>query len=304
LKDVPTNTQLAASLLRIGEERNAPLVPPPSNSLADSDASSNVVNINALSDSPEGIAAALNTTTEELQDTISPNETPNLDNNTTSPTMTRMLALQLVGVAKLAAKAGTSVVLGADNLKAHTGSEESKQRVGVIPTKKSGQCGPMNFTGRYHGKEGVLSIISDGKSKDDARVTFSFTGATAPAEAAGRQQARKMFGVDEDKKDLSTKDVAEGEESKGAQIPGYGLHGEANAAAFSVRVGDICEVKKVGGLSWQGKLIVGWALDRNVADAVAIVDKQGKEWLVTAVEGSNEVFNRLLSMGSQKWESW
>jgi hypothetical protein len=45
-------------------------------------------------------------------------------------------------------------------------------------------------------------------------------------------------------------------------------------------------------------------MDRNVVDGIQIVDMQGKEWLLTAVEMRDELFNRLIAMGGQKWESW
>lgn len=32
-------------------------------------------------------------------------------------------------------------------------------------------------------------------------------------------------------------------------------------------------IKKLGGLGWKAKLVVGWALDREVADGIEIVDK-------------------------------
>ncbi|KAF8247893.1 hypothetical protein K440DRAFT_550127 [Wilcoxina mikolae CBS 423.85] len=73
---------------------------------------------------------------------------------------------------------------------------------------------------------------------------------------------------------------------------------------FVVAIPEIREIKKVGGLGWKSKLVVGWSMDRNVVDAIEIVDKDGKEWLLTAVHLRDELFNRLVAMGGQKWESW
>ena len=73
---------------------------------------------------------------------------------------------------------------------------------------------------------------------------------------------------------------------------------------WSVPVGEIQELKKVGGLGWKAKLIVGWATDRQVADGLEIVTRSGEVIKITAVPLRDELFNRLIAMGSQKWESW
>lgn len=64
------------------------------------------------------------------------------------------------------------------------------------------------------------------------------------------------------------------------------------------------EIKKVGGLGWKGKMIVGWATDREVADGILIVDKQGNSKQLTAIALREELFNRLVAMGNQMWEAW
>lgn len=58
------------------------------------------------------------------------------------------------------------------------------------------------------------------------------------------------------------------------------------------------------GLGWKAKLVVGWALDREVADGLEIVDKLGNHYVVTAMVLRDELFNRLIAMGGQKWEAW
>ena len=69
-------------------------------------------------------------------------------------------------------------------------------------------------------------------------------------------------------------------------------------------VADITELKKVGGLGWKAKIVVGWATGKTVADGLEIVDKSGERHKVTAVRLREELFNRLVAMGGQKWESW
>ncbi|KAI1792006.1 hypothetical protein LXA43DRAFT_888244, partial [Ganoderma leucocontextum] len=76
-----------------------------------------------------------------------------------------------------------------------------------------------------------------------------------------------------------------------------GIEGE-----FSVGVADIVALRKMGGLGWKGKLVVGWATGRDVLDGLEIVDRWGGQRVVTAVKGRDELFNRLIAMGAQNWE--
>lgn len=73
---------------------------------------------------------------------------------------------------------------------------------------------------------------------------------------------------------------------------------------FQGPIDRIKEIKKTGGLGWKSKLVVGWSLDRDVIDGLEIVDDAGQRWLLTAVHKRDELFNRLIAMGPQKWESW
>jgi len=85
------------------------------------------------------------------------------------------------------------------------------------------------------------------------------------------------------------------------------MDGKAKATdspAFSVLIADIKEVQKAAGLGWKSKLIVGWSMDREVADGVRITDRFGNHYTITAVELQEELFNRLIAIGGQIWESW
>ena len=79
---------------------------------------------------------------------------------------------------------------------------------------------------------------------------------------------------------------------------------EARKPAFSIPIRDIRELKKIGGLGWKAKLVVGWATDKQVADGLEIVDKNGVTWRMTAIQLREELFNRLVALGGQKWESF
>ena len=83
-----------------------------------------------------------------------------------------------------------------------------------------------------------------------------------------------------------------------------GLAPEKVGAKWSVPIEEITELKKVGGLGWKAKIVVGWATGKTVADGLEIVAKGGVSYKITAVRLREELFNRLVSMGGQKWESW
>lgn len=76
------------------------------------------------------------------------------------------------------------------------------------------------------------------------------------------------------------------------------------SAVFSISLCNIREIKKVGGLDWKSKLIVGWLTSREIADGLVIIDKDGTSRHLTAMSARNELFNRLVAMGTQKWEVW
>lgn len=73
---------------------------------------------------------------------------------------------------------------------------------------------------------------------------------------------------------------------------------------WSVAIADLAEIKKVGGLGWKTKLIVGWATSREIADGILIVDKEGGKKQITAIALREELFNRLVAVGAQMWEAW
>jgi hypothetical protein len=74
--------------------------------------------------------------------------------------------------------------------------------------------------------------------------------------------------------------------------------------AWTVSIGDIQELKKVGGLGWKSKIIVGWSMEKEIADGLLVIDKTGRERHLTSILERDELFNRLVGMGSQMWEAW
>jgi hypothetical protein len=73
---------------------------------------------------------------------------------------------------------------------------------------------------------------------------------------------------------------------------------------WSIAIGDIKELKKIGGYGWKAKLVVGWSLGLEVNDGLEITDRRGNVRRITALPLRDELFNRLIAIGGQKWEAW
>jgi hypothetical protein len=59
---------------------------------------------------------------------------------------------------------------------------------------------------------------------------------------------------------------------------------------------DIEELKKLGGLGWKSKLLVGGVLGMEVIDALSIINRHGETTTITALPRRDELFNRLIAL--------
>ncbi|KAK5118040.1 hypothetical protein LTR62_004086 [Meristemomyces frigidus] len=267
LKGVPTNAQLTVTLLRIGEAKKAPLPPPPSSTEPPPDKPVNITDDHLRA---VGSDWPLNATDEELTEAMKHDpdqktQATGADIDAAKSKHHGKKGSKILNAFKTGVKGAVETALGADHLKAKVGSESAKQRLGVIPSSRDNHLsGPVDFKCRYHGKRGHAYI-----STKAAIPTISFS--------------------------LDKSIASEGTEDKVDEE----LH-----PIWSTAVADIKELKKVGGLGWKAKLVVGWALDREVADGIEIVDRQGNSYNLTAMMLRDELFNRLVAIGGQKWESW
>ncbi|KAI5356975.1 hypothetical protein Slin15195_G090750 [Septoria linicola] len=265
LKGVPTNAQLTITLLRIGEANKAPLPPPPHSGGIPTD---EPVDLTEDDLRAAGADWPLNATAEEIAAAAAPDpatqhETAGEDIDTSKEKKHGKAGAKILGFFKHGIKGTVDTALGADHIKAKAGSETSKQRLGVIPSKNEPHVsGPIDFKCRYHGKRGHAYIAT--------KATIPCVGFSLDKSVTGRD---------------------------GSLIED--LH-----PVWSVAIADIKELKKIGGLGWKSKLVVGWALNKEVADGLEIVDKMGNTYHITAMLLRDELFNRLLSIGGQKWEAW
>ena len=146
------------------------------------------------------------------------------------------------------------------------GGGEAKNRLGVIPPRDEvATSGPVEFEARWEGKKG--------------RVLLSGSGASVPVVA-----------------------FVEGERSGTVEIAGE--ERVDLKAVWTVAVGDVVELRKIGGYGWKAKLVVGWSMEREIKDGLVIRTARGEEYKVTALPMRDELFNRLVAIGGQKWVAY
>ena len=269
LKGVPTNAQLTITLLRIGEVNRAPLPPPPRSNVPPPDEPAEI-DKSAITD------GGLDASHSEIEDAITVDQPSGSESTTHADTQQPKkkggIGAKVLSVFKHTTAAGVETKLSVDEVRARIGSEHAKQKLGILPSKralrKADIEGPIEFKGRYKGKKGAVYVDSS----------------ASPASGSRPASPCVYFTTHLDGDEL--------------------VHSMPNDPTWAISISDIQEVKKVGGLGWKGRIVVGWATDREVKDGIVIVDKSGKEYRVTALKERDELFNRLIAMGNQVWESW
>ncbi|UKZ78543.1 hypothetical protein TrVFT333_006289 [Trichoderma virens FT-333] len=244
LRGIPTNAQLAVTLLRIGEKNKTPIPPPPSSDAPpptkiDSEAAQQVGN--------------LGVTEEEAREALRPDLDHATEVKDDSEQRKPKRSHRILNLLKGTTKGGVHTALAADKAKAAVGAVHARNRLGVVnkPSDADYMSGPICFPARCRGRKGHAYITAT---------------ATSPA--------------------LSwTSDI------------------EDVNPAWTVAIEDIAELKKVGGLGWKSKILVGWAMEREVVDGLVVRTMDGKEHHLTAISMRDELFNRLIAMGHQMWEA-
>ena len=279
LKGIPTNAQLAITLLRIGEANRAPLPPPPGSREAPPNAPAEL-DKQALTD------AGVDASHSEIEDAITvdrpsssegygPDGSAHPDEAGAAPDKKKKgFGAKIVSAFKHSTAAGVETKLTADSARAALGSGHAKEKLGILPTKselkRKPTEGPVEFKGRCNGKKGAVYVDSS----------------VSPATANGHPESPCVYFTT----DLDGDEIVESIAPKSMQ--------------WSLAIKDIAELKKVGGLGWKGRILVGWSTDREVKDSIWIVDKTGKQYKATALAQRDELFNRLVAMGQQVWEAY
>jgi hypothetical protein len=185
--------------------------------------------------------------------------------------------------------AGTHTVLGSNRVKAEVGFQHAQERVGVVKKDLGREAvgdGPASFRGRYRGKRGLVLISTTATTPC---VSFE---KELPAHAKAALSAADALNDDGE------------EDTKAAKALKEAAMKARPSPLFSIAIDEIISCKKLGGLGFKGKLIVGWALNSAIADGIEIQTETGETHVITALPRRDEVWNRLVSMGSQQWELW
>lgn len=178
------------------------------------------------------------------------------------------LGARIIGFFKGTTATGIETKLAVDRVRAEIGSIHAKNHVGIL--RKKGQAslpyGPVEFDARYKGERGTVVIDS---SQQPPLVYFT----TDPT-------------------------VMQGDYRMGSRKNGTVL--------FEIPVTDIQEMRKIGGMGWKGKLAAGWAVgSKEVVDGLIITGKRPHDsYQLTAMRTRNELFNRLVAIDGQVWESF
>ncbi|KAE8381031.1 hypothetical protein BDV26DRAFT_279144 [Aspergillus bertholletiae] len=159
--------------------------------------------------------------------------------------------------------------LAVDRVRAAAGSDHAKSRLGILTRKGKtvSPSGPVQFDARYKGHRGAVVIDS---ALDPPMLYFT----TDPHVLSGDQRLESR---------------------------------EKGTVPFSIPVTDIRELRKIGGLGWKGKLVAGWAVgSKEVVDGLEILGKDQKKqhYQLTAMKTRNQLFNRLVAIDGQVWESY
>ncbi|KAJ5211975.1 uncharacterized protein N7498_003621 [Penicillium cinerascens] len=179
----------------------------------------------------------------------------------------KTLASRIVGFFRNTTATGVESKRGIDRMRATIGSRHAKNRVGVLRPKgkTSTPVGPVEFHARYKGKRGAVVI----DSSQDTPILYFTTDLPQPG-------------------DLQVENRKKG------------------SVFFKIPVSDILEMKKLGGLGWKGKLVVGWAMgSKEVVDGLLIKGKEpDQSYQLTAMGTRNQLFNRLIAIDGQVWETF
>ena len=291
LVGIPTNAQLALTLLRIGEANSSPLPPPPPTSAAPPPSARKGVAMADHPDLPEDQRAHL--AKEAARQETAEEEQSEKEQEVKKKGKKTAMALTLF---KGGVKIGVETLLGANRVKASIGSLQAKARIGVIQDPNTAEKrrlgdGPISFRARHKGKPGLIFISTHATSPC---ISFERVGFFGKPKSETTKLKHKIEGREEarDKDDPSVQAQEAVEIDPDAQ----------QSALFSIAVDDIAEIRKKGGLNWVSKVVVGWALGSEVADGLEIVDSTGTAYKLTAVNRRDEAFNRLVAIGKQKWE--
>lgn len=265
LKGVPTNAQLTITLLRIGEANKAPLPPPPSINEPPPEKPTNVTDSELRA---TGAEPPLNATDEELREAME--HDPHTAHETSGP-----------------------------DIDAAKGSKHGKRGSRIVGFFKGTTKGAVKtLIGTDHARAKVGSHHA--KNRLGALPPPDESNVTGPIDFKARHNGHKGHVYITTKSTIPA--VAFSTDSTIEKIGSQ--EREDLHPLWTIAINDIAELKKIGGYGWKAKIVIGWSLGREVADGLEITDRAGNTRRITALPMRDELFNRLVAIGGQKWEAW
>ncbi|EKD20123.1 hypothetical protein MBM_02075 [Drepanopeziza brunnea f. sp. 'multigermtubi' MB_m1] len=254
LRGVPTNKQLALTLLRIGEVYNTPLPPVPSSKADDKDQIQDIDVENIPIEASE--AQKLSAIQESPLDALHRQE----KESEPEPQPKHKRLSKITRIFKSNTKASVETKLAVDHVRAAAGSEKAKGHLGVLPKPKNLiYAGPSHFKARFDGKQGWLYIT------EGPKPILLYT----------------------------TKDPR----SESVQV-------EDLDPVVALDVRSIQQLKRATAFANKpAEMAAGWSSEKELLGSVEIQDLSGKEWRFTALPERDELFNRLVAIGAQRWEN-
>ncbi|KAI8624146.1 hypothetical protein F5Y19DRAFT_480915 [Xylariaceae sp. FL1651] len=265
LKGAPTNAQLTLTMLRIGEANKAPLPPAPVVRAPPPDRPVEVTDAELRA---TGAEPPLNATDEELEAAME--HDPHTAHETSGADIDAAKNSKHGRKSSKVLGLLKGVVKG--TVKSAIASDAARAKAGSSPAKNRLGAVPS-------AKADLLTGPIDFKCRYNGKKgrVYITTKSTIPAVGFSTDVTTETIGDDE-REDLHPQ--------------------------WSIAIGDIQELKKIGGYGWKAKLVVGWSLGREVNDGLEITDRQGNVRKTTALPLRDELFNRLVAIGGQKWEAW
>ena len=164
LKGVPTNAQLTITLLRLGEAQKAPLPPPP---LPQEPPPKHALDTNSEVIDALGDDQPLGVSQQEIRDAAQ--HDPEMvehagggDDEVTESGGHGKKRSKLFDAFKHGAKGVAKTFVATDKVRAKTGAESAKKRLGAVSTRpESTISGPVEFSARYNGEKGYAYLTTD-----------------------------------------------------------------------------------------------------------------------------------------------
>ena len=176
---------------------------------------------------------------------------------------------KVMSILKGNTKAAVETKLAVDHVRAATGSNKAQGHLGVLPKKKNLiYAGPSEFKARFKGEKGWLCITNTAES----------TTATSNS-----SEQRLVFMTEEPSKiDASDK----------------------NKTRWSISVQDIRRLKRATAfVKKPAEMAADWSENTELLGSLEIDDGEGHTWRFTAIPERDELFNRLVALGNQRWEN-